>query len=410
MNVISCGPRTDDIWRTVSDEVLERLGRDTAEARGLPNAAFTDADFLELEKKRLFARSWVFAAPASLIPGRGDVLPLRIAGRPVILVRDGDGTVRAFHNVCPHRGTRLVTEGKRGKAVLTCPYHAWSFGLDGTLKGRPHYHGPNQHETGPANEAGQPCLFEIRSATWHDWVFVNLDGEAEPFESFIAPVEQQFEGYDLSTFRREEREMRFEFASNWKLVAENYCDFYHVFSVHPALDAAMSPQMRRAMWPGGCHMFNGYSFEGSGITIEDEALNLPKQPGLPPDRTSSMVFGLVFPNVAINVYPESLQFSLFEPAGVDRTIMRMWFYYVADAAEHPDFAAARDRVYNEWAALNAEDEGICRQLQEGRACEAYDGGRMAPYWDSGTIHFHKQIALAIRHEGAFSAATSTGDR
>ena len=396
-------------WATVSDAVLAGLELEASDARGLPNAAFTDPAFHELERTRLFPRTWTFAAPASRVPERGDVLPLEIAGRPAILVRGGDDAVRAFHNVCPHRGACLVTEALHRKTVLTCPYHAWSYDLEGSLVGRPHYHGPGKHQTRRSNEADPPKLFEIRSATWHDWVFVNLDGKAEPFESFIAPVLREFEGRDLSVFRRSDPAMRFEFESNWKLAVENYCDFYHVFSLHPALDIAMSDDMRRAMWPGGCHMFNGYGFESasSGIAPRDSGPGLPTQPGLASGLDDSMVYALVFPNFAVNVYPDSLQAVLFEPVGHDRTVMHVWFYYVGDAATATEFAAARSRLFDDWYSLNAEDEGICRQLQTGRTCDAYDGGRMAPYWDAGTLHYHRQIALSVRHEGRFAASTPT---
>ena len=109
MNVIAF-PETGDVWQSVSDEVLEQLGRDTSQARGLPNAAFTDGGFHELEKTRLFSRTWSFAAPASTLADPGDILSVEIAGHPLILVRGHDREVRAFHNVCPHRGARLVTE------------------------------------------------------------------------------------------------------------------------------------------------------------------------------------------------------------------------------------------------------------------------------------------------------------
>ncbi|MBM3585912.1 MAG: aromatic ring-hydroxylating dioxygenase subunit alpha [Alphaproteobacteria bacterium] len=400
LNTVRLAREQRNLSAVISDEILERLGRDTASARGLPNAAFVDPAFHELEKDLLFPHTWTFAAAASFVPNRGDVLPLKVAGRPVILVRGNDNAIRAFHNVCPHRGARLVTETQRKKVVLTCPYHGWSFGLDGGLRGRPHYHGPGSHQ--PAGDEGhdEACLFPIRSVTWHDWVFVNLDGQAEPFETYIAPVEREFVGSDLSVFRRSEPDMHFEFASNWKLVAENFCDFYHVFMVHPALDIAMADTTRRAMRPNGRHMFNGYEFAGSatGIAPDDATLGLPVQPGRSRENAQSMVFGLIFPNAVINVYPESLQFVHFEPIATDRTIMHMWFYYVDGAASAPEHANARARIFESWAQLNAEDEGICRQLQEGRACEAYDGGRMAPYWDAGTIHFHRQVALAMRHD------------
>ncbi len=403
MNVIAF-PETGDVWQSVSDEVLEQLGRDTSQARGLPNAAFTDGEFHELEKTRLFSRTWSFAAPASTLADPGDILSVEIAGHPLILVRGHDREVRAFHNVCPHRGARLVTESRCSRTVLTCPYHAWSYGLDGALKGRPHYHGHGRHQTACDMSGEDVRLFAIPCRQWHDWVFVNIDGKAPEFGSFMAPAEEHFAGYDIGQFRRSDQTMAVEFACNWKLAVENYCDFYHVFSVHPALDRMMSPQTRQSMRESGCHLLNGYAFTGSGrgIAIDDSGPGLPSQEGIDADLESSTRYAVLFPNFAVNVYPGSLQAVLFEPLAADRTIMHMWFYYVGDAARAAAHAEARSSLYQEWVELNNEDKDICLRLQQGRACAAYDGGRLAPHWDRGTVHFHRQVAHAIRREGAFA--------
>ena len=165
-------------YAPVSDEIVEALGRETEFARGLPNEAFTSQAFLDLENQYVFSRSWVFAGPASDLPDCGDVKPVEVAGRSLFMARGQDGQIRVFQNVCPHRGTRLVTEVMRRTSVLTCPYHAWSYDLDGNLRGRPHYHGPDKHDRGNNGGNDQVCLFTVRSATGHDWVFVNLDGNA----------------------------------------------------------------------------------------------------------------------------------------------------------------------------------------------------------------------------------------
>ncbi len=109
----------------------------------------------------------------------------------------------------------------------------------------------------------------------------------------------------------------------------------------------------------------------------------------------------LFPNVTMVISPGNLQFVMFEPVGASRCIMHLWFYFVGDAAAAPEHEKARQMVYAGFATINAEDEGICRRLQEGRSCDAYDGGRLAPFWDDGTANFHRQIAAAIRGEGAF---------
>ena len=384
----------DDVVSAGSDQLLARMEGPIEQARGLPNEAFTSDAFFQLERQSLFRNTWVFAAPASEVPEPGDMKPVEVAGQPLILVRGNDCEVRVFHNVCPHRGARVLIEAGSGPA-LTCPYHAWSYELDGSLKGRPHYHGPGNHDRSD-DGADRPCLFSVRSQIWYDWVFVNLSGQAIAFEEYMAAFVDQFEGRELSGFKRAHH-ARFEFDSNWKLIVENYCDFYHVFKVHPALHEIMTPEQRRAMQPQGAHLFNGYSFSksGRGLAVDEEGPSLPTVEGLPANLEDSMVYGNMFPNVAINVYPSNLQFVLFEPLAPDRTVMHMWFYFVGDAATSEHCRKARDILYEEWASLNDEDEGVCRRLQQGRACDAYDGGRLAPYWDIGTLHFHRQVIDAI---------------
>jgi choline monooxygenase len=387
----------------VTDEVMAGFERAIDAARGLPNRAFTDRAFFEAERRTVFARSWIFARPASDVPEAGDVLPVEVAGRPLFLARGDDGAVRVFHNVCPHRGSRLVTEPGNIKRVLTCPYHAWSFDLTGRLRARPHFNGPERHEAEGQVGADRPCLFETRSAQWHDWVFVNLDGKAPPLSDYLASALEHFDGYDLGSFRPAFH-AAYGFACNWKLTVENYCDFYHVFKVHPALSAMMAKDTRRAMTPAGAHLLNGYTFAvtGRGIVGDKSGAGLPLIPRLGDNLARSTRYAVLFPNMAVNVYPTNAQAVLFEPVAPDRTVMHMWFYYVGEAATDPAFAEPRDKLHSEWAALNGEDEGICQRLQEGRMSEAYDGGRLAPYWDVGTVHFHKQIGLAMRGEGDFA--------
>ena len=398
---------TENALSFVSDSVVERLGRPTEQARGLPNEAFTSDAFFALEQEALFPQTWVFAAPASDVPNPGDMKPIEVSGRSLILARGNDGKVRVFYNVCPHRGARLLIEPAHSRQTLTCPYHAWSYDLDGRLKGRPHYHGPDQHDRPGDRHASEdpnrPCLFGIRAHTWHDWVFVNLNRKAPPFDDYVAPFVSRFEGFDVEQFKPAHYR-RYEFDSNWKLTVENYCDFYHVFKVHPALHQMMAQDQRRAMEPDGAHLFNGYSFSssGRGLVVDEESPALPMVEGLSDNLENAMVYGNLFPNVAINVYPTNLQFVLFEPLAPAKTVMHMWFYFVGDASSDEACSEARETLCDEWTNLNREDLGICRRLQEGRGCDAYDGGRLAPHWDTGTLHFHRQVADAIHARGHFA--------
>ena len=127
--------------RLIGRDALERIEAPLEEAGALPNAAYTSDAFLELENERLFARGWTLAGCAHQIPGPGDGLPVTVAGLPLILLRNREGEIRAFHNVCRHRGAQILAEPCRGKPALTCPYHAWSYDLEGRLTARPHFHG-----------------------------------------------------------------------------------------------------------------------------------------------------------------------------------------------------------------------------------------------------------------------------
>ena len=392
-----------DMYAAVSDDIVEAMDRETALARGLPNEAFTTQGFLDLENRLVFSRSWVFAGPASELPEPGHVKPVEVAGRSLIMTRNQDGEIRVFHNVCPHRGARLVTEEMSRTAVLTCPYHAWSYGLDGALKARPHYHGSDKHDRGGGDVDGNDPvgLFAVRSATWHDWVFVNLDGKAPSFEDYMAPVIKWFDCWDLTNFRLAYHDS-FTFGCNWKLAVENFCDTYHVFKVHPELHQVYVPETRSTAYPDGVHMLISNTLIGPyRLFSQTPHDGLPSQPGLADNLTAAQYAANLFPNTTMVISLGSLQFVMFEPVGADDCVMHMWYYFVGDAAAAPEHETARQMVYADFAAINAEDEDICPRLQQGRHCDAYDGGRLAPFWDDGTANFHRQIAAAIRGEGVF---------
>ena len=389
-----------DVLDVVSDSVLAGLARPAEEARGLPNEAFTSPEFLALERKHLFSRTWVFAGPASDVPNPGDVKPIDVAGRALFLARDNDGELRVFYNVCPHRGALLVTEAREAARTLVCPYHAWSFALDGKLNGRPHFHGPEKHDRDGAADA---CLMEVRSAAWNDWVFVNLDRKAPEFEDYMGPAFSRFQSWNFHGFRKAHYQP-FEFHCNWKLAIENFCDNYHVFKVHPDLHDMQTTYDRFPMEPDGRHMFNHFIIggEGRGLTVDPHGPVLPQVAGLPEEFSNSSPYCSVFPNVTMAVFPTNLELFMFEPVSVDETIMHVWFYFAEEAAEVECHREAREKVYAEWTQLNAEDSGICHRLQQGRTCDDYDGGRFSPFWDVGTLHFHTQVANAVRGENLYA--------
>ena len=361
-------------------------------ARGLANDAFTSEAFLDLERQNLFPKCWMFAGRASQLPGSGDREPVEIAGQPLVMVRDGRNRIRVFHNVCPHRGSRIVPCSSKGDRTISCPYHRWTFNLDGSLLARPHFHGPDAHDTATAascDPTDRPRLSEVRCAQWFDWVFVNLDGQAAPFEQVYRPAMERLALYPLSQFTFDAVES-FEFESNWKLVAENWIDMYHIFSVHPDLDDFMVPGSRCGMSVDEAFTYNQYS-----MTRSSRAHGLVPAKGV--EEVQGLVtFGLLFPAVGITVDSTNVLIASFSPLAADRTRMDMLFYFPEEVTDSDEYKDARQQYRDWWIGLNNEDQAVCRLLQLGRQSPAYDGGRFAPNWDQATLHFQRSI---IRHLG-----------
>lgn len=360
------------------------------EASGLPNAAYWSEDWLALEQEHCFRRSWVFAGADAEIPAPGDMKPIEIGGAPIVVLRDRAGQVRALHNVCRHRGAKLVTE-RCQRATLTCPYHAWSYGLDGKLRARPHFRGPDVTDT--FKDGGGPLLdlIPVRCETWNGCIFVNISGDAEPLEDWLAPLLARTAGYDFSAIRWAGK-LDFEVRANWKLVYENYMEGYHVFCVHPKL-LKFAPMNVRWSGEWDSHVFyNDYIFpeldEGRGA-------GLPHYPGLTEADAKRGLWFLCFPHFAAEVFPDQFAVLVSYPIAPDRTREELHVFLIGDAATSDTYREARDATLRMWDDLNREDLGMLELLQQGRLSPAYDGGRLSPHWEGPTHEFGRRIVEKI---------------
>ena len=377
--------------RLLGPEALARIEGPIEEASALPNAAYTDEAFLALENERLFARTWMVAGFAHRIPDPGDALPVTVAGLPLVLVRNRDGAIRAFHNVCRHRGSRLVTAPCKGRPALTCPYHAWSYDLDGRLKARPHYHGPNEHDRIEDGDA-ELGLVPVRCDIWFDLIFVNLSGEAPPLDQFLRPLTDRIEKYDLSALRHA-GVVDFEVGANWKLAYENYIEPYHVFAVHPRLIRFAPMEVRRPSRAEGPLFVNEYIFpKAEGGRGE----GLPHYPGLSEEGKRRGLWFHLFPSLALEIYPDQLAIFHVAPLGPERSREEIHVYLVGEAADAERHGAARQAVIDTWRDLNHEDVAILERLQEGRHSPGFDGGCLSPYWDQATLHFARHVVEGLR--------------
>lgn len=360
----------------------------------LPNFAYTNDAFLELEELTLFARNWVFATLAHRLPKAGDLVALQIAGQDIILVRQKQGDIRAFHNVCPHRGAKIVDEDRSGQRAITCPYHGWSFQLNGDARQRPHFYKGGEHETDPKSK-GMCGLTEIRCHQWLDFVYVNLDGKAEPFEEWMAPILRSLAPYDFSQIQFV-RSVEFDIDSNWKLAMENFWDTYHIFCCHPTVDKQMDMKDRDNAVVEGKMIFGGYQYPSnpdSKHTGRD--FGMPMHPGDETYIKNRSWFICCAPSNMLQVWEDALIMVEMKPVSANLTKEWFHFYLVGDGATSVELEEQREQVIGTMTGFQMEDMDIVRWLQAGRNSSAYKGGELSDFWDPQVVDFSRIVTEGI---------------
>lgn len=373
----------------LSVDVLRAINQPVADAYGLPRQAYTDPAFLDLERQHVFDASWVFVGAAESMPDPGDVTPMDLIGRPVLLTRQRDGSIKAFHNVCRHRGVVLVETPQKQRPVMTCPYHAWAYGLDGTLLKTPHFSGDGNHSTG---SIGRECLDlkAIRCEVWNGLVFVNLSGTAETLAEHMAPIAQRYPEHDFSMMRLG-RVMELELNANWKLPIENFIEGYHLPWTHPFLNSISS-------------MANHYSVveepiagQGSHLYERDKAGHeqMPMFPGLSPYWQTRAEYPSLLPNMLMGVHADHISVFGVYPLGPELCVERIYFFYAGEAALAPEMKGYRDIIETNFEGINAEDIGVVHAMQRGRSSPGYVDPRFSAAQEACVHSFEKRIANAV---------------
>ncbi|MEM0934857.1 MAG: aromatic ring-hydroxylating dioxygenase subunit alpha [Pseudomonadota bacterium] len=382
------------------DAVLRPLG----EARGLPNAHYTDATVFAEESTALLAETWAGCAVAAQVPEPGDALPLTFAGVPILVVRDRAGTVRVFQNVCRHRGMILVTEPRKILGAIRCPYHSWCYGTDGRLVATPHVGGPGMN-VHPDVDRATLGLAEIRSQIWRDVVWVNLSGTAPPFEEAFAPLIARWAEFEAQTLYHGGPESTFtlDVACNWKLAVENYCESYHLPWVHPGLNSYSRLEDHY-------HIEEPGSFSGQGTVVYRQMIAgagdiavFPDFAGLSRKWDTGAEYIAAYPNVLLGVHRDHAYAILLQPDGPGRTREEIHIYYAA-----PDLPETERKANATlWKDVFVEDIFVVEGMQAGRAGPLFDGGRFSPAMDGPTHCFHAWAADRIlKRRRAASALTA----
>lgn len=362
-----------------------------SERIGLPKQAYTSFEFLERERELVFAKSWVCVATASDLPQAGDIFPVKVADISLVLVRDRAGGLRAFHNLCSHRGVQLVNQPQSNQHRLTCPYHAWCYDLDGTLRATPHFGGYGQHECEGFDRKSK-SLQPVRVGQWLDLIFVNLSADAPPLEEYIAPVRDRFCRYDFHLLRYG-TSVSFQFQANWKLAVENFSESYHLPSMHPLLNNTSRMEDHYVFDVGNRHVGQGSRLYK---TASIEGKSLPTFPNLAPESATVADYVSLFPNLMLGVHPDYFLAIMVNPLAPDRSEERMIFYFVGDEAMKPEYEDLRNLPIHLWKLTNQEDIEIIERLQVGRTSPVFDGGCFSPALETTVYRFQQLIHQSMQ--------------
>lgn len=349
-------------------------------ARTPPAVWYVDPAFLELERSAVFRRTWQGIGSLERLAAPGSFVSGDLGGEPFVAVRGADGTLRAFFNVCRHHASEIV-EGEGTLDCFVCPYHGWSYDLDGRLRRAPRLGGIRDFDRDAFG------LVPMEIGGWGPLTFVRAASGGESLAELLRPLEGRI---DFSGLRFVARRS-FELACNWKVFVDNYLDGgYHVAEVHAGLAAQLDLDGYRTEIDGRVSL--QLCASGSGGTSDDR--------GFKERLGEGAVYAFVYPNFMLNRYGPILDTNWVLPLGPTRTLTVFDYYFDAALADcDPAFVerslAASDQVQQ-------EDIAICESVQRGLGSSAYDTGLYAPSVEQAAYHFHRLLAADLRGHSAFS--------
>ena len=385
-----------NILDIVDKKKLDVVSETIEKAHGLPNECYLDGPYTQIERKKLFEDKWVVIGVASSLPNPGDAKPFDLLGIPLIILRDKERKIRVFHNVCSHRGYKLLKEPCKLKNILRCHYHSWSYDYNGNLVATPHLGGMNKHENKDFDKS-KSGLKEVRSSVWLDLIMVNISDNEVSFEEYIKPLEDRWSEF----WTKEDQKLihhagdygyfLLEAKCNWKFAIENYCESYHLPWVHPGLNAYSKIDDH--------YHIQGLPnrFAGQGTVVYNPKFErndkLPTFPDWSKDKELCAEYVALFPNVMLGIHKDHYYAYWLEPVNHAYTKEHMEIYYVGkNAAKSKEYKSLRKQNYKQWLSIQSEDLNIIQGMQEGRKSPIYNGGNFSPVMDNPTHHFNKWVA------------------
>lgn len=339
------------------------------QARTIPARWYTDPEIYRAERERVFASSWCIVGRSEQVASPRQYITANLAGFPLLVVRDEDGVLRGFFNVCRHRAAPILNDEAGTASRLRCRYHGWTYDLTGRLRGTPEFDGVADFER------EQHGLIPVETATWGPFVAVRIRAGGEKLAEHLSPMPERVAAglADLQFSHRQS----YDLECNWKVYVDNYLDGgYHVNTVHPELAGMLDYSQYRT------ETFDKTSVQTSPLTTDSSAV-----------RQGVAQYWYVFPNFMLNLYDGVMDTNLVLPLGADRCRVVFDFYFARSGpSADPDF---QRRSIETAHRIQQEDVAICEEVQRGLASGAFDTGRFSVKREAAGYHFHRLLAAAL---------------
>lgn len=346
-------------------------------ARALPGRYYTSSAIFAREMERIFGTRWLCAGRQSELAQSGSYMlfelapgspgPERMPQESILVVRGQDDAIRAFYNVCRHRGARLCVEGGEAQGRIRCPYHAWSYGLDGRLMSA-----PNMADVAGFDRADHP-LVPVATALWEGFVFVSLAASPAPFARAFAPIHDAFAAWQMPRLATAHR-ITYEVAANWKLLFQNYSECYHCPFIHPALNQ-LTPYL------GADNDLESGEILGGPMQIAHPETSMTESgrmcgPALVSGPARQQVhYYTIFPGMFLSLHPDYVLVHRLEPLAIDRT--RVICEWLLDPAYRDLPGCDPQEAVTFWDRVNREDWHVCELCQQGVSSRGYVPGLYA---------------------------------
>jgi Rieske 2Fe-2S family protein len=351
----------------------------TSGAKTLEQKYFVSPEIFAEEQEKIFSRQWVLVGHQIHIAKPGDYFTAEVAGESLIIVRspssnygaarDKHGEIRGFYNVCRHRGTRLKEDACGHASAIQCPYHAWTYALDGRLIGAPHM------DQVPGFDKADYSLHAVNLALWEGFIFVSLAKNPTPLEEWFAPLAGKYSHWNLPKLRSAKR-IEYNVRANWKLMFQNYSECYHCLGVHPEL-SKISPydsaenDLTEGPFLGGFMRIT----KGNSLTMSGNACALPVGDANAEDFHRVFYYS-IFPNMLLSMHPDYVMVHQLWPQSPERTLILCDWFFHPNAFERADFRP--NDAIEFWDMVNKQDWHVCELSQQGIASRAYQRGPYSP--------------------------------